>query len=231
MTNGPQLPLARELAALLERALNREIAESTAATDLLAELDGESFAIDLRGLGVRCVLRAAGERVAVEPSLAPPPTSATFGAGAGHGAAASASGATASAATATLSASPFDLLRLARASDLATLRGTGAQITGSPEVAERFAKLLKLARPDLEEHAARWIGDVPAHALGEVARGAGAWLERAARALRANTAEFLQEESRALPAALEAQAFYADVEKLRDDVERAAARLARIERR
>jgi ubiquinone biosynthesis protein UbiJ len=135
------------------------------------------------------------------------------------------------AATATLSASLFDLLRLARASDLSTLRGTGAEITGSPEVAERFAKLLRLARPDLEEYASRWIGDVPAHALGEAARVARAWLERAARTLRADAAEFLQEESRALPAALEAQAFYADVERLRDDVERAAARLARIERR
>jgi ubiquinone biosynthesis protein UbiJ len=90
---------------------------------------------------------------------------------------------------------------------------------------------LKLARPDLEEHAARWLGDVPAHALGEAARAAGAWLGRAARALRADTAEFLQEESRALPAPLEAQAFYADVERLRDDVERAAARLSRLERR
>ncbi|SRR5436190_9110318 len=204
MTNGPQPPLARALAAWLERALNREIAESSAALDLLAELDGESLGVDVRGLGLHCVLRASRERIAVEPR---------------------------SVASATLTASPFDLLRLVRASDLATLRGTGATITGSPEVAERFAKLLKLARPDLEEHAARWIGDVPAHALGEAARDAGAWLERAARTLRADAAEFLQEESRALPAALEAQAFYADVDKLRDDVERAAARLARLERR
>ena len=136
----------------------------------------------------------------------------------------------AGAVSATLRATPIELLRLARAADLSTLRGTGAEIFGSPEVAERFAKLLKLARPDLEEHAARWLGDVPAHALGDAARAAGAWLERAARAMRANTAEFLQEESRALPAALEAQAFYADVERLRDDVERAAARLARLER-
>jgi ubiquinone biosynthesis protein UbiJ len=133
--------------------------------------------------------------------------------------------------SATLSATPIDLLRLARSADLSTLRGTLAEIKGSPEVAERFAKLLKLARPDLEEHAARWLGDVPAHALGDAARAAGAWLERAAHALRANTAEFLQEESRALPATLEVRAFYADVERLRDDVERAAARLARLERR
>jgi ubiquinone biosynthesis accessory factor UbiJ len=215
MTNGPQLPLARELAAMLERVLNREIAASTPATDLVADLDGESFAIDVRGVGARCVLRAAGGRVAVEPSLA----------------ASSGADSTQSPASATLSATPIDLLRLARAADLSTLRGTGAEIKGSPEVAERFAKLLKLARPDLEEHAARWLGDVPAHALGDAARAAGKWLERAARALRANSAEFLQEESRALPAALEAQAFYADLERLRDDVERAAARLTRLERR
>jgi ubiquinone biosynthesis protein UbiJ len=260
MTNGPQPPLARALTAWLERALNREIAESSAASDLLGELDGDSFAIDVRGLGVRCVLRAGGGRVAVEPSwsvearprepapetrktpslglashipvlgrsrervreAAPPPASV---------AAATLTATATVAASATLSASPLDLLRLARVSDFATLRGTGATITGSPEVAERFAKLLELARPDLEEHAARWIGDVPAHALGEAARDARAWLERAARTLRADAAEFLQEESRALPAALEARAFYADVDKLRDDVERAAARLARLERR
>ena len=283
MTNGSQPPLAPELASAFERALNREIAASTAASDLLAELDGESFAIDVRGIGVRLVLRATRERVAVEvaraadphvagqvsraadvrtqrlapetrktPSLglashipvlgrsrergvesARPPTERVGGVGPAPaergGEPTALTGARVP--SATLSASVFDLLRLARASDLATLRGTDAEITGSPEVAERFAKLLKLARPDLEEHAARWIGDVPAHALGEAARGAAAWLGRAAKALRADASEFLQEESRALPAALEAQAFYTDVERLRDDVERAAARLARIERR
>jgi hypothetical protein len=123
MTNGPQLPLVRELAAMLERALNREIAASTPATDLVADLDGESFAIDVRGVGARCVLRAVGGRVAVEPSLAAP----------------SGADSTQSPASATLSATPIDLLRLARAADLSTLRGTGAEIKGSPEVAERFA--------------------------------------------------------------------------------------------
>jgi ubiquinone biosynthesis accessory factor UbiJ len=219
MTNGPQLPLARELAAMLERALNSEIAASTPAKDLVADLDGESFAVDVRGPGIGCVLRAIDGRVTVEPRRQ---TDAPVRAPAVNAA---------RPISATLSATPIELLRLARAADLSTLRGTGAEISGSPEVAERFAKLLKLARPDLEEHAARWLGDVPAHALGGAARAAGAWLARAATALRADTAEFLQEESRALPAALEAQGFYADVERLRDDVERAAARLSRLERR
>jgi ubiquinone biosynthesis protein UbiJ len=203
------LPFARELKELLERALNREIEASTAAADVLAGLDGESFAVEVRGVGVRCVLRALGERVAVEPGLVdddPRPASAT------------------------LRATPLDLLRLARTADVTSLKGTGAELAGSPEVAERFAALLKLARPDIEGALARWIGDVPAHALARAARDAGGWLLRAATALRMNTAEFLQEESRALPAPLEAQAFYADVERLRDDVERAASRLARLER-
>jgi ubiquinone biosynthesis protein UbiJ len=213
MTNSPlepqELPFARDIAALLERGLNREIAASTAASDIAVELEGRSFAIDVAGLPARCVLRCAAGRIAVE-------TPAGGNAGA-------------RAASATLRGTPLDLLRLLRAADVASLQGTGAQISGSPEIAERFAKLLKLARPDLEEVVARWLGDVPAHALGRAARGAADWLRRAADALRMNTAEFLQEESRALPAALEAQAFYTDVERLRDDVERAAARLARLE--
>ena len=66
MTNGAQPAFARALSGLFERSLNHEIGASTAAADLLAELDGQSFAIDVRGTGVRCVLRATGERVAVE---------------------------------------------------------------------------------------------------------------------------------------------------------------------
>jgi ubiquinone biosynthesis protein UbiJ len=231
-------PFARELGALLERVLNREIAASTAAADVLAELDGQSFAIEVLGLGVRCVLRANGEHVVVEPELldraAPrggsaPGRSAPEDRRDGGGDARSRAGDRRTA-SATLRATPLDLLRLVRAADVTSLKGTSAEIAGSPEVAERFAALLRLARPDLEDALARWIGDVPAHALARAAQDAGGWLRRAASAFRMNTAEFLQEESRALPAALEAQAFYSDVERLRDDVERAAARLARLER-
>src|SRR5438477_516060 len=119
MTNGPQPPLARALAAWLERALNREIAESSAALDLLAELDGESLGVDVRGLGLHCVLRASRERIAVEPR---------------------------SVASATLTASPFDLLRLVRASDLATLRGTGAPMTRTPRRLRLLFRMLAIQR-------------------------------------------------------------------------------------
>jgi ubiquinone biosynthesis protein UbiJ len=129
-----------------------------------------------------------------------------------------------------LRAAPFDLVRLLRAEGVSGVKRTRAELSGDLDVAERYAQLLKLARPDLEEEASKWVGDLPAHALGEVVRGAGSLLARAAAALRMNAAEYLQEESRATPAPLEARAFFSDVERLRDDVERAAARLAGLER-
>ena len=188
---------------LIEAELNRCVGESTAARELLARLEGTSFAVHVEGLGLTRVLHADGERLRLDSD--------------------------ATAATATLRATPLDLLRLLRA-DGVSVKRTRAALSGDLEVADRYARMLKLARPDLEDEVAKWLGDVPAHALGEVARGVGAWLTRAGAALRMNTAEYLQEESRALPAPLEAQAFYSDVERLRDDVERLAARLARVER-
>lgn len=190
---------------LIESELNRCVGESTAARELLARLQGTSFAVHVEGLGLTVVLHADGERLRVDSAAA--------------------------GATATLRAPPLDLLRLLRADGgVSGVKRTRAELSGDLEVAERYAKLLKLARPDLEEEVSKWLGDVPAHALGEAVRGAGAWLERVRSALRMNVAEYLQEESRAMPAPLEAQAFYSDVERLRDDVERAAARLARLER-
>lgn len=202
--SGGALPLPPGLLAFVERTLNRLVSESTAAAELLERLQGESFAVHVEGLGVTAVLHAEGERLRIDRDAA--------------------------GATATLRATPLDLLQLMNAEGVGGVKRTRADLRGDLGVAERFSQLLKLARPDLEDELARFIGGVPAHALGEAARGAGAWLKRAATALRANTAEYLQEESRALPGALEAQAFYSDVERLRDDVERAAARLARLTR-
>ena len=189
---------------LIESELNRCIGESTGARELLTRLAGTSFAVHVEGLGITAVLRSDGERLSV--------------------------GSDAEAPTAVLRAAPFDLLRLVNADGVSGVKRTRAELSGDLEVAERYARLLKLARPDLEEEVAKWLGDLPAHALGEAARGVRAWLARAGAALRMNAAEYLQEESRAVPAPLEAQAFYGDVERLRDDVERAAARVARLER-
>jgi len=190
---------------ILEAELNRWVSESTAARELLVGLTGTSFAVHVEGLALTAVLHADGERLKLDRDAAD--------------------------ATATLRASPLDLLKLVRAEGVSGVKRTQASLSGDLDVAERYSQVLKLARPDLEAEVAKWVGDIPAHALGEGVRDLRAWLKRAVSALRMNTAEYLQEESRAMPAPLEAQAFFSDVERLRDDVERAAARLKRLEPR
>jgi ubiquinone biosynthesis protein UbiJ len=189
---------------LIEAELNRWVSESTAARDRLATLIGTSFAVQVEGLALTAVLHADAGRLRLDRD--------------------------ATGATATLRASPLDLLRLVRAGGVSDDKRTHASLSGDLEVAERYSQLLKVARPDLEEEVAKWVGDIPAHALGEGVRGVRAWFKRAVGALRMHTAEYLQEESRAMPAPPEAEAFFSDVERLRDDVERAAARLTRLER-
>jgi ubiquinone biosynthesis protein UbiJ len=199
------LPFRHEIEELIERVLNAEIRESTAALELLEELRGSSLGLDVAGTGLKLALVATEGRLVIgDPSL---PT------------------------TATVRGTPLDLLRLLRVGGAAGVRGTHAEITGNLGVAEQFADLLRFARPDLEELLSHWVGDIAAHEIGRAAGAAARWLERAADALMRNTGEYLQEESRVLPAATEAQAFYAEVERLRDDVERAAVRLERLLRR
>lgn len=195
------------LVETLQRVLNRYVSESTAARDRLRALEGATFALELAGTGLTCTLAARDGVLTVEPGVPEQPT-------------------------ARLRAAPLDLLRIVRGgTSTAVLRKTRAELTGDLHVAEGYAKLLELARPDLEEVLAGFLGDVLAHEVGRAAEAGLAWLARAGRSFEMNAAEYLQEETRALPAPLEAQAFYDDVERLRDDVERAAARLDKLAQR
>jgi ubiquinone biosynthesis protein UbiJ len=75
------------------------------------------------------------------------------------------------------------------------------------------------------------VGDVAAYRLGSLARGFFSAGHRAATTFGRNVSEYLQEESRDVPPRFELDEFAQGVDRLRDDVERAAARLALIERR
>ena len=121
-----------------------------------------------------------------------------------------------------ISATAADLLRM--------VRGTGATaphlvITGDAELAQRVRALFRRVRFDPDERLAALVGDVPAHQLGRAFRGVAAFGRETARALAGMAGEYLQYESRTLPTQSEVAAFVADVDALRDDVERAAAQL------
>jgi len=193
------------LLAIGQRMLNEQIEVSTAAKQRLQELDGKRFAVVIKGSDLRFVAESANGELRLSSALEAD-------------------------CDVELSAGAFDLLKLARSSGLAELRNVGASLNGDLRVAEGFADLMRLAMPEPEALLADWIGDMPAHAVGQAARQVGGWTARAERAFEQNFAEYLQEESPTLiPPAL-ARHFGAEVNRIRDDVDRAERRIEILER-
>jgi ubiquinone biosynthesis accessory factor UbiJ len=104
------------------------------------------------------------------------------------------------------------------------------RIEGDAELARRLQRLAERFDPDWHKPFADVFGDV----LGvQIANGLAAALRGArsgGRKLAETTAEYLTEESRDVVSRAELEAFHDDVDALRDDAERLAARIARLTR-
>jgi len=192
--------------AAAERLVNHYIGESSAAQDRLRALAGRSLAVQLQGFGLTLRLDAEETQLTIS----------------------GVTGKDIEAATATIRGTPLALMGLLRASDTADFATSGAELSGDTGTAEAFAELLRLARPELEEELSHIVGDVLAHELAQSARRMAGWGERALSALTMNTSEFLQEEIRQLPPRLEVERFSREVERLREDTDRAAQRVDRL---
>jgi ubiquinone biosynthesis protein UbiJ len=105
------------------------------------------------------------------------------------------------------------------------------KIEGDAEFANTLSTLSKDLRWDAEYDLERIVGPLGARHLVEGARGATRGVLGAGRRLAENAAEFLLEERPVLVRPGAVDAFAADVVRLRDDVERAAKRIARLEQR
>lgn len=105
------------------------------------------------------------------------------------------------------------------------------RIEGDAELARRLQRLAERFDPDWQQPFTAMFGDV----LGvQIANGVAAALRQArvsGRKLAETTAEYLTEESRDVVPRAELNAFYDDVDTLRDDAERLAARVARLQKR
>ena len=195
---------AAALLGPLAAVLNRNLAESTPGRALLDRLSGRSVAVRISGVGLRVRVSAGAEALALSVDDEP--------------------------ADAEVSGAPFALLALLR-SETAVAGSAGVTISGDPEVLQQFKALLERARPEPEAELARLIGEAPAHLAGRAVAGLMAFAGRVRTTARASVAEYLTEESRDLAARGETDLHAREVHRLRDDVERAAARIALIESR
>lgn len=185
----------------LQNLLDRGLAGSGDARARCRKLDGQSFAIRLRGLGLSICFTGAGDRLVV---------SARDGA------------------DAVLEGSPMELARLAVLGESAS--PADLNLTGDPLLARDFRDLLDLALPDWEEEIARVTGDVPARQIARTLRGLGNWAGDTGERLGSDLADYLKEEQRSLPSRWEVDEFLDGVDALTGDADRVEARLRRLER-
>jgi ubiquinone biosynthesis protein UbiJ len=193
-----------ELLRPFESLINRNIAASARARGLLAQVAGRSIEIRIAATPMRLRISAGADGIAI---------------GAGGD----------TAADATIEGTPLTFARLATGEAMQALRAGGAQVSGDAEIAQAFQKLFEAARPDFEEELSRVTGDVAAHRLAGLARGAFDFGRRARDTFAQNIAEYLTEESRDLPARLEVDEFLAEVDRLREATDRLEARIGAAE--
>jgi len=198
--------LETPLAAAID-SVNRQIRDTTPATELCEQLAGRVFAVRVQNSSLALYLSVEGEGLSLSTDLddnAEPDV--------------------------TIEGSVISLSRMLTADSSSPQAVSGIEISGDVAIAEQFRDLLRFAKPDLEEELARRIGDAPAHRLGNFARSALDWGRRSRATMTQNIAEYLQEESRSVPSRRETDRFRQSVDTLRDDAARLEARIARLER-
>lgn len=102
------------------------------------------------------------------------------------------------------------------------------RISGDAELAQHLQKLAASFDPDWERPFAEAFGEVLGAALAKALRAALRGGRKAAAGLARDAAEFLTEEVREVAAKTDLERFGEDVDTLRDDVERLAARIAHL---
>jgi ubiquinone biosynthesis accessory factor UbiJ len=200
------MPATPAWLASAEAVFNRNIPGSSRAAALAKRLGGTSLQVDIDGI-TRVRAACFDGRLALTAGDDSPADAVISG------------------------SAPALLQMFRRASPSGQSRASVVQIKGDAEIADRYRELFVLARPDLEEELSRWVGDVPARHLSQLAKGVRSWASRARRTAGENIAEYLQEEGRDLVTKTEMEEFLRGVDGARDTLERIEARIAGIERR
>ncbi len=199
------MSLAALTVAGLERAFNGYLGLDPEARAALARLHGRVVAFELEGIGLTLYLVPGpnGEVQLLTAYEGEPDCR--------------------------LRGTPLALARMndSRASSGQLFAGD-VQIEGDTELAHRIGKILGAMDVDWEEQLSRYTGDLVAHDIGNLVRGAVRWGRNSTDTLGRDLQEYLQEELRLLPVRAEIEAFLADVDRLRDDVERLQARIDRL---
>ena len=192
--------------ASLEAMLNQAIRLDPEAAARLTPLHGQVIKLELAGLGLSIFLVPDPSGIQLLSDLEGEPDCILRG-------------------------TPLDLARMRSSRDSADQLFSGAvEIEGDSGAAHQFGEFLSSLEIDWEEQLSHLTGDVIAHEIGNLSRDITHWGDKLRNTFGLNLQEYLQEELRLLPSRYEIEPFLNDVDQLRDDVERLAARVERFHR-
>ncbi len=197
---------AAHLWAPLEVALNQVLDLDPDARVKLEPMAGKIIAIELKGFNITLTLRIAEQSIHILSDFKGEPDTRLVG-------------------------SPIGLARLGlqRGTQQAVGLFKGdVEFYGDLDTGRRFKSFMDNLDIDWEEQLSHVTGDVVAHQLGYVSREAFAWGRGVLNTLAQDSAEYLQEESRHLPSQAEVNTFLVNVDALRAQADRLAARVHRF---
>ena len=192
------------LIATLETALNRYLALDNNKEDLLIPLKGKIIALTVQPFNETLYLCPTGDSIQIiDHTLTSPDT--------------------------TISGSAWALgLMGISAKPMRSVFSGEIKIEGDIQTGKQFQAVFKKLDIDLEGLLAQYAGDDLANRISQFFRSGQEWGKETIETFRLNTSEFLQEETRDLPAKPEIDIYYQQVDELRNDCDRLQARVERL---
>jgi ubiquinone biosynthesis protein UbiJ len=124
---------------------------------------------------------------------------------------------------------PISLLRMSLSKDKKKFFSDDVTIEGDLESGQQVIDLFDQLEIDWEEYLSKCVGDVPAHHVGNVVRDMKKFSKKFRDIMLRNVNEYVHEETEWFPTKEALQDFFAEIDKLRMDVDRLEARVCVFE--
>jgi len=194
------------LLTLAESTINRFLLASPETVDRLGQLDGKVIAIQLTSPAISLSLQPSAAGLQIDQIARDD-------------------------ADVTLTGTAADFFQLLSATDNSqAMFGKTIKLSGDSALATRFSQVMIDAALDWEGILAQTVGDLPAHELARLLKWKTRFYLQAGHSLVQNLEEYLKEELQLLPSQPQLKRFYTEVDSLRQETERAEARIERLRR-
>ncbi|MBT8765694.1 ubiquinone biosynthesis accessory factor UbiJ [Metapseudomonas boanensis] len=196
--------LTQALLAGVELSLNRVLTLDSTALPRMAALEGSVIEVDCQSPALRLFLLPGGDGLKLAAHWAAP-------------------------ADCRLRAPASSLLRLATTREKsAVLHSPEVSLDGDSAVLLELADIIQDLELDWEYELSRWLGPVGTQLLAGHLRSRAGWVGQSLDSLRQNLADYLAEESRTLVGRREADARFAELDRLKLALDRLDARVERL---